>query len=277
MAAARQAPKEPAMHMPSHARSAFAAAIALCLPALSSARLTAAENKVYAGVYSNACGDASKPIVRLYDDVMSVEQAGKVVTAKPFSASKTHLGATPPADFKTAYIGEVKGGDGLVFVLHHNAQGLFVVLEGGAKSLAMLGPGLQGQKLRHCDPNRNALPGAPVAKSIGPPDLLRDPKFKTPYLQALGPLASEKWLTTLTGPAPQVKTVQAAGAAYQLASVCKPHDCAEHNTVLLYDATQGVVVGKVYQAGRSTLIGNPPPALTRDLERLWTEEWRRKP
>lgn len=268
------------MHMPSHPRSAlfsFLAALALCLPVLSSAKLTVAENKVYAGVYSNACGDASKPMVRLYDDVMSVEQAGKVVTAKPFRSSKTHLGPTPPADFKAAYIGEVKGGDGLVFLLFHNPDGLFVVLEGGPKSLAQLGPGVQGQKLRHCDPNRNALPGAPVATAPSPPDLLRDPKFKTPYLKALGPLASEKWLSTLTGPAPQVKKVQAAGAEYQLASVCKPHDCAEHNTVLLYDAAQGVVVGKVYQAGRSTLIGNPPPALARDLERLWVEEWRRKP
>jgi Inhibitor of vertebrate lysozyme (Ivy) len=274
--ATRHAPQETVMHAP--ARRTLAIAFALCLPALSGAQLTAAENKVYAGVYSNACGDPGKPMVRLYDDVMSVGQAGKVVTAKPFKSSNAHLGATPPpADFKTAFVGEVKGGDGLVFVLFHNPDGLFVVLEGGPKSLAQLGPGLQGQKLRHCDPNRNALPGAPAAVSARPTDLLRDPKFKTPYLKALGPLASEKWLTSLNGPAPEMKTVQAAGAAYQLASVCKPHDCAEHNTVLLYDATQGRVVGKVYQAGRSTLIGNPTPTLARELERLWTEEWPRRP
>lgn len=262
-------------HVP--ALSAFVAALALCAPAPTSARLTAADNNVYAGVYSNACSDRSKPMVRFYDDVMTVEQGGKAVTAKPFKVSKNHLGATPPKDFKTAYVGDVKGGDGLVFVIYHNAEGLFVVLEGGPKSLAQLGAGVQGQKLRHCDPNRNALPGAPVVTAPSPPDLLRDPKFKTPYLKALGPLASEKWLSTLTGPAPEVKKVQAAGAEYQLASVCKPHDCAEHNTVLLYDAAAGTVVGKVYQAGRSTLIGNPPPALARELERLWAEEWRRKP
>lgn len=65
----------------------------------------------------------------------------------------------------------------------------------------MLGPGLQGQKLRHCDPNRNALPGTQMAQQIGPADLLQDPKFKGPYLKALGPLARERWLATLTGPA----------------------------------------------------------------------------
>ena len=251
--------------------------VALCTPALLSAKMTPAEDQVYAGVYSNACSDRSQPMVRLYGDVMSVEQGGKVVTGKPFRASKTHLGATPPADFKVAYIGEVKGDDGLVFVLFHNANGLFVLLEGGAKSLATLGPGLQGQKLRHCDPNRNALPGAVVAQPIGPPDLLRDPKFKGPYLKALGPLSREHWLTSLSGPAPEVQKLQLAGNEYQLASACKPHDCAEHNTVLLYGAAQGVVYGKVYQAGRSTLIGNPPPPLAGEIDKLWAQQWRRKP
>ena len=39
----------------------------------------------------------------------------------------------------------------------------------------------------------------------------------------------------------------------QLASVCKPHDCADHNTVLRYDAIAGAVYAKVVQAGRSAL------------------------
>ena len=250
---------------------------ALCAPTLLSAKLTPAEDKVYAGVYSNACADRSQPMVRLYGDVMSVERGGTVVSAKPFRADRNHLGANPPADFKTAYVGDVKGGDGLVFVLFHNAQGLFVQLEGGPKSLAPLGPGVVGSKLRHCDPNRNALPGAPVAQMLNPPDLLRDSKFKTPYMAALGPLAREPWLARLDGPAPEVKKLQLAGTEYQLASVCKAHDCAENNAVLLYGAAAGKVYGKVVQAGRSTLLGNPPPALAADLDRLWAKEWRGKP
>jgi Inhibitor of vertebrate lysozyme (Ivy) len=93
-------------------------------------------------------------------------------------------------------------------------------------------------------------------------------------LKALGPLSREKWLATLSGPAPQVKTMRVAGAEMQLAAVCKPHDCAEHNTVLLYDAAVPVLYGKVYQAGRSTLLGNPPPAMAAELDRLWQQEWR---
>jgi Inhibitor of vertebrate lysozyme (Ivy) len=265
------------MAIPSTGRRAIALTVAICMPSLLNAKLSSAEDGVYGGVYSNACGDRSQPMVRLYGDVMSVERAGTVVTARPFRADAKHLGASPPADFKTAYIGEVKGGDRLVFVLFHNKDGLFVLLEGGPKSLAPLGPGVMGLELRHCDPNRNALPGAPVAKMIGPPDLLRDPKFKTPYMKALGPLSREPWLTSLDGPAPEVKKLQVAGGEYQLAAVCMPHDCYENSTVLLYDAAAGVVFGKVYQAGRSTLIGNPPPQVAGELERLWLKQFRQRP
>lgn len=52
----------------------------------------------------------------------------------------------------------------------------------------------------------------------------------------------------------------------QLASVCKPHDCADHNTVLRYDAIAGAVYAKVVQAGRS--------ALAAELDKLWQQEWR---
>lgn len=68
-----------------------------------------------------------------------------------------------------------------------------------------------------------------------------------------------------------------AGAEYPVVSVCKPHDCEDHNTVLLYDAAQGTVMGKVYEARRGALIGNPPPALASEIEKLWVSEWRRKP
>lgn len=258
--------------MCAHQPLALALSLLLGLPAW--AKVTPADERVHGGVYSNACIDANGLRVRLYGDVMTVEQAGKSVSAKPFKATKNVPSGTAPPAFTIAYVGEVKGGDGLVFVLTHDASGLFVTLEGGPKSLATLGPGVQGQKLRHCDPNRNALPGAPVAQPTSPPELLRDAKFKSAYLKALGPLSREKWLATLSGPAPQVKTMRVAGAEMQLAAVCKPHDCAEHNTVLLYDAAVPVLYGKVHQAGRSTLLGNPPPAVAAELDRLWQQEWR---
>jgi len=104
--------------------------------------------------------------------------------------------------------------------------------------------------------------------------LLYDPKAKAAYTKALGPLAKEPWLARLDGPSPQNRAVKVAGADFVLLAACKNHDCADHNTVLLWSAPD-VVYGKVYQRGKSTLIGSPPPAVASEIEKLWKTEWRR--
>ncbi|MGH6609771.1 MAG: hypothetical protein ACRECQ_05920 [Burkholderiaceae bacterium] len=38
--------------------------------------------------------------------------------------------------------------------------------------------------------------------------------------------------------------------------------------MLLYSDAQDVVYGKVYQGGKSTLIGPPPPVVAAELEKL---------
>jgi len=256
--------------------SLAAAAAALALPA--HAKLDPALDRLYAGVYSNACSDRSALSLKFYDDVMMVERGGKAVTASRVRAQKTHPTAASAAGFKAVIVGDVRSGDGLVFVLYHNADGLFAVIEGGPQSLSPLGPGVQSQRLRHCDPNRNALPGAPAAPGPqGPTDLLRDVRFKSAYTKALGPLASERWLARMDGPAPELRKVPIDGVEYTLAAVCKPHDCSDHNMIVLYAPMQGAVVGQVQQRGRKTLIGNPPPPLAVEIDRLWAKEWRSKP
>lgn len=60
----------------------------------------------------------------------------------------------------------------------------------------------------------------------------------------------------------------------QLAASCKPCDCGANNTVLLYDAASPADYGIVYQAGRITRFGNPPPPLAAELDKLWQQEWR---
>ncbi len=106
--------------------------------------------------------------------------------------------------------------------------------------------------------------------------LLYDPKAKAGYYKALGPLAKEPWLAKLDGPSPQNKPIKVAGADFVLLAACKNRDCADHNIVLLWSAPD-VVYGKVYQRGKSTLIGSPPPAVADELEKLWKTEWRSQP
>ncbi len=54
------------------------------------------------------------------------------------------------------------------------------------------------------------------------------------------------------------------------------HDCFENNVVLLV-GPQDVVCGKVYQLGKSTLIGSPPPAVATELEKIWKKQFRSQP
>ena len=106
-------------------------------------------------------------------------------------------------------------------------------------------------------------------------DLLRDPKFKAAYLGALGPKAKERWLATMTNSA-LVRRVSVGGEDYQVATPCKPHDCGDNNLLLLYSPAKGVVYGKLFEKGRSTPIGQPDAAMSAELERMWSKEFRQK-
>jgi hypothetical protein len=106
--------------------------------------------------------------------------------------------------------------------------------------------------------------------------VLLSPKVKPLYLKALGPLAREQWLARLDGPAPQNKRVTVAGTEFVHLSSCKNHDCADNNAVFLYSAEQGVLYGTVYQKGKTTLIGAPPPAVASELPALWKKEFRQQ-
>lgn len=106
-------------------------------------------------------------------------------------------------------------------------------------------------------------------------DLLKDPKFKTAYLAAIGPKAKERWLATMTNSS-LVRKVSVGGDEYQVATPCKPHDCGDNNLLLLYSPAKGVVYGKLFEKGRSTPIGRPDAAMTAELDRMWNKEFRQK-
>jgi Inhibitor of vertebrate lysozyme (Ivy) len=110
---------------------------------------------------------------------------------------------------------------------------------------------------------------------LGAAGLLYDPKAKAIYYKALGPLSREPWLANLDGPSSENKPVKVAGADYVLVSTCENRNCDQNSVVLLWSGAQDVVYGKVYQRGKSTLIGSPPPAVAAELEELWKAEHRR--
>ena len=104
--------------------------------------------------------------------------------------------------------------------------------------------------------------------------LLYDAQAKAAYYKVLGPLANEPWLAQLDGPSSENRPVKVAGADFVKIATCKNHDCADNKTLLLWAAgTPDVVYGKVYQRGKSTLIGSPPPAVAGEVEKLWEGGW----
>ena len=120
------------------------------------------------------------------------------------------------------------------------------------------------------------VPAAHAQRMLEPAEYLQDPKFKPLYFKALGLKSKTPWLARMDGPASTTRKVQVGGAAYVLSAFCKNRDCADNNAVLLYSAPQGVLYGTIYEKGKSTLIGDPPPAMTAELPKLWKLEWRQQ-
>lgn len=248
------------------------------------------------GVLAPDCADYKLPQLKHLGDSLVVQDGGKaVLTGRKVKQASKHFGATPPPEFETAFTSEVAGGEALVFVYYRNASGLFAAVEGGPKVMAALPAAFKGGKRsRHCDPNRNVAPGAaagPSAQAKADPNkfngyaltelsasgLLYNAKAKEVYYKALGPLVKESWLAKLDGPSSEGQAMKVANDDYVMLYTCKNRDCYDNNVVLLWSGIQNVVYGKVNQKGKSTLIGNPPPAVAAELEKIWKKQFRSQP
>lgn len=252
------------------------------------------------GVLAPDCSNHLLPQLMNLGDSLVVRDGGKaVLTGRNVKAAPKYFGGTPPPEFETAFTSEVAGGEALVFVYYRNASGLFAAVEGGPKVMATLPAAFKGKRSRHCDPNRNVAPGATAAAAgtaasagtgnsakifkgyalteLSAAGLLYNAKAKEIYYKALGPLVKESWLARLDGPSSEGQAMNVANDDYVMLYTCKNHDCYDNNVVLLWSGIQNVVYGKVNQKGRSTLIGNPPPAVAAELEKLWKKQFRSQP
>jgi len=165
----------------------------------------------YGGVLAPDCSNYLVQLKYLGESLV-VQDGGKpVLTGRNVKALPTYFGAKQGPEFETALASEAAPGEALVFVLYRNANGLFAAVEGGPKVMAALPAAFKGKRVRHCDPNRNAVPGTSPVAQMMPTALLKDANFKRAYVQALGPLAKEPWLMELDGPAQPVEKLQVAG------------------------------------------------------------------
>lgn len=273
---------------------------AAAVPAWAQGKLDVHTMKAFGGTYQVECGNNAAPKATVFEDALVFLHGDKRIAGSNVQAAASFYGPGQSSEYRTVLLSNAPGAQ-LRFAMYVDKFGPYLKLDPDPKLVAAIGPALLQQKFRRCDgrakpvtsaavdaaptPPPSASAGASSAKNfkgyalteLGASGLLYDPKAKATYYKALGPLSREPWLAKLDGPSPQNKAIKVAGADFVLVSVCKNHDCAENNVVLLYSGAQDLVYGKVLQRGRSTLIGAPPPAVASELEKLWKSEWRSQP
>lgn len=239
---------------------------------------------LFGGTYSTDCANPAAPHLRIAEK-LSVEQGKQRMSGDNLMAAASYLGPEPPPGFQTALLGEVRRDARLIFIVSRDRQGLYIELMGEdpkveAALIGVLGRAQYKAKYRDCDiAKRTARPqGVPPATDpaddISSWDYSRDTTFKTQYRRALGAKAATPWISSLNGPSSGAKPVQVAGKEYRQLAVCKPHDCGDNSLVVLYLPAKKVVYGKIVEREKSTVFGNPPPAVAAELDRLWKAEWR---
>lgn len=240
--------------------------------------------KAYGGTYMVDCRNPASAKATVFADALVFLHGSKRVAGSNVQAASSYFGNSPPEGYLMALLSEVAGGAEMYWFIFEDKSGRYLNIDGDAKLVAAIGKPLVGQKFRRCDGASQRVTAPPPAPprsyamtELSAAGILLDPKAKAAYYKALGSLVKEDWLATLDGPSSENKVVAVAGAEYVRAYACKNHDCYDNNTVFLYSASQNLVYGKVYQRGKSTLIGVPPPGVAKELERLWRERFRSNP
>jgi len=254
--------------------------------AMAQERLKADLLKQYGGVYSSACQDRTAPRLRVLPDALVVQHAGKRVIGRKPQSAYSYYGKVAPPQFRVGLMSQIPSGGTLDFIVFQDKRGPYISILGDGAAKATLVKTLSSRRFRRCDDAGNQAGAAPTPAVPAQDEpvsdaerMLLDPQFRSAYLRALGPLSKERWLARLEGPRPPTRQVHIEGVDYTLVAVCKPHDCADHNSALLYaanaSAEQGSLYGKVYQDGKSIMIGDPPPSIAAALNKIWATEWRR--
>lgn len=121
-------------------------------------------------------------------------------------------------------------------------------------------------------PPQMRVTAATTPAALAHANVMTDPGFRAAYLQALGALQREFWLTDMDGPGDQYVTT-VAGTPFLQVSTCKDRDCGDNAMLVLYRPQSRVLWGLVSVHRRLTLIGNPPPAISLQLRRLFRSAW----
>lgn len=239
----------------------------------------------YGGRYALRCDDPGSPQLFVERQRLVAEHRGRRVEAGGVQEALSYLGPNPPPGYRTTLLAEGRG-QSLGFIVYRDAGGQHIRLDGDPKLAGLLGRDAMQARFRDCDPRRSARDGAAGAqearqraadaRAAAAAHPLADRAMRRAWLSALGPRAGEPWLARLEGPTIGPRAERVGARSYRFLAVCKPHDCADHNLVLLYDPATETLAALLQERGRFTRVGSADPALATALERLWRVEWRRR-
>lgn len=106
-----------------------------------------------------------------------------------------------------------------------------------------------------------------------PWELMKDQQFRKAYHAILGEKAGEKWLSTLNGPSTPATRSSILGVEYLVLQLCKPHDCGEHNILIIYSPASHAVYAKLVEEGKASILGKPSGEISSALHRLYNEQF----
>lgn len=254
-----------------------------CLPLTVQAALDEDFLKNYGGSYTMDCADPASAKATVFDTALVFLDGERRVAGSNADLASSWFGNSPPENFLFALLSDMPDAGQMIWMVYQDESGLYLTIDGDIGVIEAIGTSLAGQKFYRCDgaPTQAITPEVPRRNyelhELSAPGILMYPGARAAYYKALGPLIEEAWLAELDGPSSENSYEIVAGAEYLRAYCCMNHDCYENNVVFLYSARQNLVYGKVYQSGKSTLIGEPPPEVAKDLERLWQELFRSTP
>lgn len=265
-----------------HIRGGSAVIFLACMPASPQAALDNDFLETYGGSYMIDCADPASAKATVFDTALEFLDGERRVAGSNADVAYSYFGNSPPDNFLMALLSDLPDSGQMIWMVYQDESGMYLTIDAGGDAMEAIGTSLAGQKFYRCDgaPSLAVLPEVPQRNyelhELSAAGILMYPGARAAYYKALGPLIEEAWLAELDGPSAENSYVIIAGAEYLRAFCCKNHDCYENNVVFLYSARQNLVYGKVYQSGKSTLIGAPPPEVAQDLGRLWQELFRSK-
>jgi hypothetical protein len=239
--------------------------------------------EVYGGDYMIDCADPASAKATVFDTTLVFLDDERRIAGGNADVASSYFGNSPPENFLMALLGDLPDARQMIWMVYQDESGMYLLIDGDGDAMEEIGTTFAGRKFYRC---AGAAPRAVVLEApqrnyelheLSAAGILMYPGAKAAYYKALGPLVEETWLAELDGPSSENSYEIVGGAEYLRAYCCKNHDCYENNVVFLYSARQNLVYGKVFQGGKSTLIGNPPPEVAGDLEQLWLELFRSNP